>query len=304
MIKILMLDLGETLIHGDSVFPHVHDALDALSQFNTASGDALELCLVSDFKMPSLPVTQEKIDALLQEYLKILDRFELRDFFEPVEARVTLSTHVGVHKPDRKVFETAIRRLSVDASLDECLFITENGEHIVACRKLGMQTLRFDANDSANSDFRDWSEAPLVISRLIDPANEPNVMLALAVRAAVMQGLQDVAIVDRLPGGVYRGNANQWCAVSDPKLGELDGVHVLLPVELRLEMDADMGIKSVATIDPPSDLRVEAASMVESLRANHEIAETPTHYGESETHRIEVDSQGRKFLCRVRYSVG
>src|SRR5262245_58309669 len=125
MIRVLMLDLGETLIHNESPLPHVIDALAALMQFETAAGELLEICLVSDFKMAEPGATQAQINELFLEYLDVLEHTGLKDYFEPVERCVTLSTHAGAKKPDRKIFETAIKRLGVSARLEECLFITE-----------------------------------------------------------------------------------------------------------------------------------------------------------------------------------
>jgi hypothetical protein len=68
-------------------------------------------------------------DLIFDEYLKLLEQFGLRAFFEPVDRRVTLSTHAAANKPDRRVFEKAIARLGVSAALTDCLFITENVSH-------------------------------------------------------------------------------------------------------------------------------------------------------------------------------
>lgn len=170
MIQILMLDLGDTLVHGDEVFPHVLEALETLRNFETAGGKPLQLALVSDFLMPQPPVTPAKIDELFQQYIDIVKGFGLSEFFEPFEQHITLSTHAGVRKPDRQIFELAITRLGMDVALSDCLFITENAEHISACQELGMATLWF-ASEASGGDFDDWSEAPLLVSQLVHPEN-------------------------------------------------------------------------------------------------------------------------------------
>lgn len=102
MIRVVMFDLGRTLIDDDErPFAHVEDALAAISAFTTPAGEAFRFCLVSDFTMPTAPPTAAKIAALFEEFLAILDRTGLRRFFEPVQRRVTLSTHAGVAKPAR-----------------------------------------------------------------------------------------------------------------------------------------------------------------------------------------------------------
>jgi FMN phosphatase YigB (HAD superfamily) len=126
--------------------------------------------LISDFDMPAPPATKEKIATIFQQYLALLDQFGLREFFEPVERHVTLSTHAGVRKPDRHIFEVAIKRLGLQAKLNECLFITESGEHIAACAELGMKTLQFGGAGEPGSQFSDWADAPPLIAHLVAPA--------------------------------------------------------------------------------------------------------------------------------------
>jgi hypothetical protein len=150
MIKVLMLDLGQTLIDGaNKPFPHVLEALTTIA----SAPSAPKTCLVSDFKME---LTAAKA---MKEYLAILDAAGLRSFFEPVQKRVTLSNHAGTVKPSRKIFETALRRLGVPATpLKNCSFITENAEHIKAARqKLHMQALQFGV------DFTDWADVPALL---------------------------------------------------------------------------------------------------------------------------------------------
>jgi FMN phosphatase YigB (HAD superfamily) len=116
---------------------------------------------VSDFDMPTPPATPAKIKPIFARYVAILDQVHLRQFFDPVGKCVTLSTHAGVFKPDRKVFELALRRLRVTARLPDCIFITENGGHVTHCRQeLGMKALQF------GKDFTDWSQAPLLVASL------------------------------------------------------------------------------------------------------------------------------------------
>jgi hypothetical protein len=150
MIKVVMFDLGQTLI--DDVhqrpFPHVIDALEA---FNASS--APKTCLVSDFKMDLTPA------RAMKEYLAILDAAGLRRFFEPVQKRVTLSNHAAALKPSRKIFKKALERLGVPATpFKDCCFITENPAHIEAARtELEMQAFQFGV------DFQDWADVPKLL---------------------------------------------------------------------------------------------------------------------------------------------
>src|SRR5262245_8198152 len=130
MIKVVMFDLGMTLVDKHRhPFPHVEDALAAITSFKTGDGRPLRSCLVSDFEMPEAPVTAARVNALFKKYLATLDGTGLRPFFEPVKKRVTLSSQAGVEKPDRKIFEKALQRLGATVALEECLLITEAPAH-------------------------------------------------------------------------------------------------------------------------------------------------------------------------------
>ena len=164
VLRVAILDLGDTLVGDSQPFPHVPDALRALAKFNLprpSTPSRLTLLLVSDFTMVDPPVTKAKTAALVKEYLALLDGFGLRSFFTPVSKRITLSTQVGVNKPNRRIYEAALERSGTGATLHQCLAITENAAHLAACRKLGMATLRF------GGDFTDWSAAPDLVKDLV-----------------------------------------------------------------------------------------------------------------------------------------
>ena len=163
MLRVIFFDLGNTLIDAArQPFPHVKEALTAISSFAAADGGPLRSCLVSDFTMASSPVTAVKVTALFNQYLAILDTTGLRPFFEPVDSRVTLSTHAKALKPDRKIFDKALQRLGASGvPFGECLLITEEPAHIQTVRaKLHMRALQFKV------DFDDWSKAPELIASL------------------------------------------------------------------------------------------------------------------------------------------
>jgi FMN phosphatase YigB (HAD superfamily) len=302
MIRVLMLDLGETLIHDESPFPHVIDALAALTQFETASGDLLEVCLVSDFKMPEPPATQAKIDALFLEYLDILEHTGLKDYFEPVERCVTLSTHAGVFKPDRKIFETAIERLGLQAKLDECLFITEDVDHINACGALHMKTLTFGVRGGSDG-FDDWALGPMLIARLVAPASHKDTELALKVSLAAKHRMDLVSAAPaRSSRDAYRARVKVWHPLDDPSLGELSGVHVELPADAEVELDSRGAIERVRQTKPSDDDVAEAMQYVRGLAGTGKVASDPKKRPFGATHEVSVDSEGRRYLKRKRYS--
>jgi FMN phosphatase YigB (HAD superfamily) len=174
MIRILMLDLGDTLIRRSdrSVYPNVKQALETISHFHTPSGEMLRVCLVSNYDMPS---ANRPLDTIVIEFLSLLESTGLQTFFEPTEQNITLSSHAGVNKPDRQIFESALDRLGVTATLDECIFITENTAHLQTCRSYGMKTIRFGEPRGIETSFSEWSEAPMLVARLMNSASNSNV---------------------------------------------------------------------------------------------------------------------------------
>lgn len=300
MIQILMLDLGNTLVHGETVLSHVPDALETLGKFKTAAGKPLTLCLVSDFGPPP-PVPKEKIGPIFQEYLTHLEQFGLAKFFKPTAKRVTLSAHAGAFKPDQRVFEKAIERLGLKVGLDACLFITEQAEHITACQQLGMKTLQFGAPNTPGAEFSDWSEAPLLISQLVAPEQITNVELALKVRLAATHGMEFLAMKSKTQSGGVSGQAQKWHPIPDPQQGGQD-IHVQLPIEVEISLDDQGRVQSVENDQPDPETVAEAAHYIKTLEDNEQISHEPGPLPPGATHQVETDEQGRKRLVRKRFS--
>ncbi len=274
VVEVVLLDLGGTLVDGDRPLPHVKEALAALQRFEGSSGGRLELALVSDFA-PADPPTPAGVRARVSEYLKLLDGFGLRRYFQPAGRRVTLSTQAGVAKPDRRIYELALKRLGGGAELGSCLAITEDAGHVAACRDLGMQALRFGA------DFETWAEGPLAVRHAIDPTNAANTSLALGVWLAATQGR---------------------------KLAGLEGEPTAEGVDVRLRPPGPVSVS--ITFDPTGLVAAldwepggEAATFNRSLRASGRLA--PRGRGPlppGTTHRSEVDERGRPVIKRGRFT--
>jgi HAD superfamily hydrolase (TIGR01509 family) len=169
MIDVLMLDLGGTLVTGlpplVTVLPGVPQALTDLGTLLTGAGQPLALCLVSDFTEPPLPARPDDVAAIMQQFLSILTGTGLQSFFAPHSKHITLSTHIGVSKPDCRIFQAALLRLGrPDVPLSNCLFVTESATHIAAARGFGMQALRFGSAGMPGVDFNAWSQAVSKIS--------------------------------------------------------------------------------------------------------------------------------------------
>lgn len=302
MIRVLMLDLGNTLAEGNNVLPHVPEALEVLSRFETASGANLAMALVSDYTMPEPPVTPQKVQAIFEEYVKEIEQLQLKKFFEPVDRHVTLSTHAGVYKPDPIVFKKALQRLRVRAALDACLFITENAEHVAECRKLGMHTLLFGPNGSGEADFSDWSEAPLLIARKVAPENAQNMRLALQLRLTTEFDMELVSVSDgSTKANRIEGRAKKLFPVNVKVRGAQESIEVPFPVNVEISLDKDGRIRDVSSDEPDPEALAESAHYVKTLEANKQISRDKKTQG-NETHGLQVDEKGRKVLTRRRFT--
>lgn len=302
MIRVLMLDLGDTLVTGDDVLPHVPEALRVLSRFETASGAELALALVSDYTMPEPPVTPQKVKAIFDEYVKEIEKFQLKKFFEPVERHVTLSTHAGVYKPDPAVFKKALQRLRVRAGLNGCLFITENVEHIEECRKLKMETLLFSPTGSSEADFSDWSEGPLLIARKVAPESTQNLTLALQLRLAVAFDMESLTIGEIKKTGVIEGRAKKLFPVTLDVRGTQETVELPFPVNVEISLDEEGRVRDISSDQPDPEALAESEHFLKTLEANKQLSRDTKAKRGDETHELKVDEKGRKVLSRRRFT--
>ncbi len=303
MIRVVMFDLGMTLVDGDlHSFAHVEDALTAISDFKTADGKSLRSCLVSDYTMATPPVTVAKVTALFNEYLAILDRTELRPFFEPVNKRVTLSTHAGVQKPDRKIFEEALQRLGTRVSLDECLFITEDETHTDEVRKtLKMKTLQFRSAGSSRFDFDDWAEAPALIASLVAPNQRANTHAAIKAHLAA-KGIDVLTSEPAETPGAMKFSGQVWSPISVPEFEDLKDVQVAIPVEGEVTRGPKGEVRSAGPMQPSAEQIAEATSFVRSLARHGQIAGHAKNGALGATHQIETNKKGNRRLVRKRFT--
>ncbi|SNS14137.1 Haloacid dehalogenase-like hydrolase [Geodermatophilus saharensis] len=149
-MKVVLFDLGDTLEHQDVLLPGAVETLTAISRIRDEEHQPVGMGLVSDFDVPRGP---DEIPAIRRRYLAILDRLRIRAFFEPVDVGVTLSTEVGVHKPDPRVFRAALDKFGPGLPFQSALFVTENEGHVLAARSLGMRAVHLAPGPGASGDI-------------------------------------------------------------------------------------------------------------------------------------------------------
>jgi len=282
-----MID-GDTLFKDDRVFPYVPQALEVLSRFETR-GKPLVVSLVSNYEMPATPA---KINEIFNKYVATLDELRLKEFFEPVERRVTLSTQAGVLIPDARFFRKATQRLRLRIGLDDCLFIGNDAERVKACRGLGMTALLFS----------EWTEMPLLIARLINPTSAVNMNLALQLPLATTYDVQLIRLNDAQSGNVVHGVGKKLFPVPLKKRrGAAETIEVPFTVQVDISFDKQGRIRGVKTNQPPAEAIAESADYVETLEANKQISHGEGSAKGSETHELKTDERGRKILKRKRF---
>jgi FMN phosphatase YigB (HAD superfamily) len=160
-VRIVLFDLGNTLLDdSDRPFPDAIATLETVGRLRDADGRPAAVGLVSDWESPDRP---EEIPAARERYYRILRQAGLERFFTPLEQRVTLSTDVGVGKPDPRIFRAAIAKLDPGASLHHAVFITENAAHVAAARRLGLTAIHLDAA----GEVRRLADLVPVLQRLV-----------------------------------------------------------------------------------------------------------------------------------------
>lgn len=164
-MKMVLFDLGGTLEFHNVLLPGARETLEAIAKMRDAQAQPIVLALVSDFFMPTGP---EEIPAIRQRYLDLLDILGIRAFFEPVEQRVTLSTEVGVFKPDQRIFEAVIEKSGLELTWQDIIFITENREHVEAARGFGMHAVHFRGPGQLRGELQDLRDLPRMIEEFLD----------------------------------------------------------------------------------------------------------------------------------------
>jgi beta-phosphoglucomutase-like phosphatase (HAD superfamily) len=138
-MRVVLFDLGDTLEHEGALLTGARETLSALATMRDDKGRAPVVALVSDYYPADTPA---QVDAYRKRYYKVLSDLGIDQFFTPLPAHVTLSTEVGVEKPNQKIFRAALDKIQPQLPFTHAVFITENDSHVEAARKLGMAAIR------------------------------------------------------------------------------------------------------------------------------------------------------------------
>jgi beta-phosphoglucomutase-like phosphatase (HAD superfamily) len=166
MTRAVLFDLGNTLLdeQTNQPLPGATGLLDALGEVRDADGLPVLSGLVSDWKMPGSPA---EVGPLRQEYLQLLAASGLDAFFRPPDTRVTLSTDVGVRKPDAAIFRAALDHLQPGLPFHQAVFVTERLEHVRAARALGLLAIHFQGPGQTTGDVEQFTDLLELLKRIV-----------------------------------------------------------------------------------------------------------------------------------------
>lgn len=166
MTRAVLFDLGNTLLdeQTNGPLPGATGLLDALGDVRDSEGLPVLSGLVSDWKVPRTPA---EVGPLRQEYLQELAASGLDAFFRPLETRVTLSTDVGVRKPDAAIFRAALDHLQPGLPFHRAVFVTERLEHVQAARALGLLAIHFRGPGQTAGEVEQFADLLELLKRIV-----------------------------------------------------------------------------------------------------------------------------------------
>jgi FMN phosphatase YigB (HAD superfamily) len=204
-VKLVLFDLGDTLESDGVLLPGALETLEAIASLRTDGERSAVLGLLSDFHMPAAP---SEVGPIQQQYYALLDRLGIRHFFEPVAQGVTLSTEVGVFKPEEAVFRAAASKVDPALAFDHVLFVTENRGHVLAARRLGLSAVHVRGPGQPQGEvetlpallplvqaFLDDAELVETVVLEVPPESQEAVMSRLGATDARWTRLGDVLVV-------------------------------------------------------------------------------------------------------------
>lgn len=185
-MRLILFDLGDTLERRGKPRAGADELLAALASSRDGEGHRPELALLSDYGEAA---SAAEAARLRKEYMADLRRLGLASHFRPPGKRVTLSSDVGVFKPDRRLFRAAIDKIEAGLPYHNVVFVTENAEHVRAARKLGMLAVQVGAPGQAGGEVDGLSDLLPVLRRLLEftPCAKTSAVKATRTESAVQR---------------------------------------------------------------------------------------------------------------------
>jgi len=163
-MRVVLFDLGNTLESENALRPGALEAVTAIAAMRDDRGQQPRLGLISDFHEPATPGA---VPAIVEEYRQLLQDLNLESLFQPFDQAITLSTQVGVRKPDARIFRAALDKFDPAARFEDAIFITEHTGHVDAARRLGLQAVHLRGPDQATGEVDSLADLAPHVQRLL-----------------------------------------------------------------------------------------------------------------------------------------
>jgi FMN phosphatase YigB (HAD superfamily) len=146
-MRVVLFDLGGTLINENTqeILPDAINTLSGIKNIIDSNGDPLILGLISNYG--NIHMSNEEKIVNRNQYYNLLNKVHITQFFEPLDQKVTLSSEIGVEKPDERIFRAAIDKIQRELPYEQVFFITENHHHIKAVDSFGMIGIQYGNSD-------------------------------------------------------------------------------------------------------------------------------------------------------------
>lgn len=164
-MRLILFDLGDTLEARGRPREGAAALLSALQSARDGEGNPLERALLSDY---GLARSASEAARLRREYRAELRALGLDRYFRPAGRRITLSSDVGVYKPDARIFRAAIEKFERRLPYHSVVFVTENAAHVRAARELGMLAVQVSAPGQTGGEVDGLPELLPVLLRLLE----------------------------------------------------------------------------------------------------------------------------------------
>ena len=158
-MKVILFDLGDTLVErfGTSyrLIEGAMDLLKDINSMNNANNEKIVMGIVTDTHDPNeLPLSENHKLIKKNLVLQILERTNIKEYFEPTDTRLTLSSDIGFTKSQnlKEFVNNAINKISNNISIDDIIFVTELVDHIIAAKSLGIKTFHYNPQIHSSND--------------------------------------------------------------------------------------------------------------------------------------------------------
>lgn len=158
-MKVVFFDLGDTLVEssgtGYRLIEGAMDLLKNINSMNNTNNRKIVMGILTDTHEPDeLPLSESKKLIRKNRVLQILENVNIKNYFEPTDVHLTLSSDIGFTKTENleEFFNNALSKLSNNVNLNDIIFVTELERHILKAKSLGVIAYHYTPQSTSGND--------------------------------------------------------------------------------------------------------------------------------------------------------